>query len=195
MSVTSPTVTDSRVTAFFVPGEPQGKGRARSYVKRDRGGKAILNGRGRVTIGHVTPKKTRSYEEEIGWLATDARNHPASSAPIALVLEIRKSIPASWPKWKKALAATGLIRPTTKPDGDNVLKAVKDACNGVLWLDDCQVVDEHVRAYYVQERPGLIVQVSPLAAFPASLTSKPPEGLPSAKSSPLALHAPGPHFV
>lgn len=27
----------------------------------------------------------------------------------------------------------------TRPDADNVLKAIKDAMKGVLWLDDCQV--------------------------------------------------------
>lgn len=195
MTVTSPSVTDTRVTTFFVPGTPQGKGRARSYVKRDRAGKLALNERGRVAIGHVTPKKTRCYEEEIAWLAADARNHPPSTAPIGLVLDIRKAIPPSWPAWKKALAISGLIRPTTKPDSDNVLKAVKDGCNGVLWTDDCQVVEELVRAYYVQERPGLVVQVTPLAALPATISSKPSPGLLSALSSPLALHAQDQHYA
>lgn len=31
---------------------------------------------------------------------------------------------------------------TKKPDADNVLKAVKDAAKGVLWLDDSQVAQE-----------------------------------------------------
>lgn len=30
-------------------------------------------------------------------------------------------------------------------DGDNVLKAVQDALNGFLWVDDCQVTEATVR--------------------------------------------------
>ena len=34
----------------------------------------------------------------------------------------------------------GLLRPTTKPDIDNVIKAVLDGLNGVAYADDSQVV-------------------------------------------------------
>ena len=39
-------------------------------------------------------------------------------------------------------------RPTKKPDGDNIAKAVCDALNGVAYKDDSQVVDLTVRKYY-----------------------------------------------
>ena len=41
-----------------------------------------------------------------------------------------------------------LIVPTVKPDSDNVEKAVKDALNGVAWVDDCQVVTTFVTKEY-----------------------------------------------
>ncbi len=42
---------------------------------------------------------------------------------------------------KRAVAAErGEIRPTTKPDLDNYLKAIKDALKGICWRDDSQVV-------------------------------------------------------
>jgi Holliday junction resolvase RusA-like endonuclease len=34
----------------------------------------------------------------------------------------------------------GEVFPTKKPDMDNVVKAIFDACNGVVYLDDKQVV-------------------------------------------------------
>ena len=49
-------------------------------------------------------------------------------------------IPSSFSKKKKEQALDGEIRPTKKPDVDNVLKAVMDALNGVWYLDDKQVV-------------------------------------------------------
>jgi len=40
------------------------------------------------------------------------------------------------------------VLPTTKPDADNVVKAVFDGLNGVLWRDDVLVVDLRVRKRY-----------------------------------------------
>jgi Holliday junction resolvase RusA-like endonuclease len=31
--------------------------------------------------------------------------------------------------------------PTGRPDIDNTLKLLLDACNGIVWLDDAQVVE------------------------------------------------------
>ena len=42
----------------------------------------------------------------------------------------------------------GRLLPTSKPDTDNVLKAVLDGCNGVLWRDDVLVVDVRIRKRY-----------------------------------------------
>jgi len=38
-------------------------------------------------------------------------------------------------------------RHTTKPDADNVLKAVLDALNGLAWVDDAQVFSATVRKF------------------------------------------------
>lgn len=67
-------------------------------------------------------------------------------------------IPQSWSKRKKKEAIAGLIMPTTKPDGDNILKVVLDALNGLAYDDDRQVVKMCIiKAYGVN--PGLVVQV------------------------------------
>jgi Holliday junction resolvase RusA-like endonuclease len=46
------------------------------------------------------------------------------------------------------LARFGLVRPTHKPDANNLVKEFEDACNGLLWEDDSQVVEETVRKWY-----------------------------------------------
>lgn len=163
----------TRAITFFVPGEPQGKGRARAYVKKDKYRRPMRNRHGNIAIGHYTPDKTRSYEEEIAWRAVDARNEAPFTGPVRVTIDIRKGIPESWPKWKKEMAIAGEILPTTKPDTDNVEKAIKDALNGVLWLDDSQVVEDQKTARYTADRPGVQVVVEPLAAYGADITARP----------------------
>lgn len=49
-----------------------------------------------------------------------------------------------------------------KPDTDNLVKALKDAVKGILWIDDSQVVMVVARKLLAgQEEPGAIVQVTP----------------------------------
>lgn len=122
--------------AFTIPGQPQGKGRPRV-------GKAGQHAR------MFTPAKTVAYEGLIAHAAQQARGDaPLIEGAAAVELSLRCAVPASWSKRKQAQALLGEIRPTTKPDADNVLKAVLDGCNGVLWRDDVQVVDVLVRKHY-----------------------------------------------
>jgi Holliday junction resolvase RusA-like endonuclease len=70
-------------------------------------------------------------------------------------------IPASWSLKKQAQAEAGLILPTTKPDTDNVVKAIFDACNGVVWRDDVQAVDLSLRKRYSRS-PCVKVWIEPI---------------------------------
>lgn len=38
--------------------------------------------------------------------------------------------------------------PVTKPDATKLLRAVEDALTGIVWRDDAQVVEQHVRKHY-----------------------------------------------
>ena len=50
--------------------------------------------------------------------------------------------------------------PITRPDLDNLQKKLLDGFNGILWRDDSQVVESHVKKRYAdQDGPGLLVQV------------------------------------
>lgn len=122
--------------SFTIPGQPQGKGRPRV---------------GSVA-GHAsmfTPAKTVAYEGLIAHAAQQARRgRPMLDGPLVVNLVLRCQVPASWSQKKQRQALTGEIRPTTKPDVDNVLKAVLDGCNGVLWRDDVLVVTVSVTKLY-----------------------------------------------
>ena len=50
------------------------------------------------------------------------------------------------------------IRPTKKPDWDNVGKVICDSLNGIAYRDDAQVVDSMVRKFY-SEDPKVVVTI------------------------------------
>lgn len=73
-------------------------------------------------------------------------------------MELRMQIPASWSQKKRVAASEGKVRATKKPDLDNIAKGVLDACNGVLFFDDGQIVALTVRKLY-HAVPCVIVAV------------------------------------
>jgi Holliday junction resolvase RusA-like endonuclease len=92
-------------------GEPQGKGRARAFL---RGGH----------IGHYAPEKTRSYESMIRGAAMDALGKRlAFDRPVEFILRAIFPVPLSWSGKKRQQALLGTIKPGKKPDLDNIAKA------------------------------------------------------------------------
>ncbi|MCI8629215.1 MAG: RusA family crossover junction endodeoxyribonuclease, partial [Firmicutes bacterium] len=57
-------------------------------------------------------------------------------------------IPKSASKKKRIAMLCEEIRPTKKPDGDNILKAVADALNGVCYKDDKNIVKMSIEKFY-----------------------------------------------
>ena len=153
---------DMKTIEIIIPGEPIGKGRARSA--------RLPNGR----TTHYTPQKTRTWEGIARSFAIDAfgEDREPLDCPVALDILIVYSIAKSWPEWKRRAALIGEIEPTVKPDADNVEKAVKDALNGVVWRDDCQVVNTTKRTVYGPQ-PGVRVFVQPRETLPAQIKTRP----------------------
>jgi Holliday junction resolvase RusA-like endonuclease len=107
-----------------------------------------------------TPAKTVAYEGLVAHAAASAMaGHAPLSGPLVVEIEAVHPIPASWSKKRKDRAISGLLRPTTKPDWDNIGKAVSDGGNGVVWVDDRQIVDGRVIRRY-GETPGVWVMVA-----------------------------------
>lgn len=132
--------------AFTVPGVPQGKGRAKSSSRIGRDAKT---GAARVFTRHYTPEATVAYESLVKLAAARAMEGRAPyTGAIQMHLHIVKPIPQSWSGVRQRRAAAGLIVPTVKPDSDNVEKAVKDGCNGVVYRDDVQVVKDSKEKVY-----------------------------------------------
>jgi len=110
-----------------------------------------------------TPAKTVNYEGLVAFAAQQAmRGGALMEGPVDAKMRIDCQIPASWSVKKQAAAAAGTIRPTTKPDVDNIVKAIFDALNGVVWKDDVQVVALRVEKRYSMV-PGVVVRIEPLS--------------------------------
>lgn len=136
---------------FMVPGKPVGKGRPRA-ARRGKG----------ITL--YTPEKTATYESTIALFASQAMaGRPLILGPVSVLMKIDLAIPASWSGRKKDHALDGIVMPTTKPDMDNVVKAIFDAINGVVWGDDTQVVNLHVIKCYGSV-PGVQVMIHSVGA-------------------------------
>ena len=79
---------------------------------------------------------------------------------LRLTVDAFMPIPQSWSAKRQRMAIAGLIRPTTRPDFDNILKTL-DAFNQVVWTDDARVVEVQFAKHY-SERPRLVVTVEAL---------------------------------
>ena len=97
---------------------------------------------GRDQRAHVHPEKTASYESmgEAGRASRDEGRRP-DGVPGGAVADRAAPDPEELEQSRQDAALAGTERPTTKPDADNVAKAIADACNGVVWVDDAQVVE------------------------------------------------------
>lgn len=109
--------------------------------------------RPRVTShGTYTPKKTKDYEQRVrNEYGLQCRDKYFGGHPLTVYITAYYPIPKSASKSKREKMLKGLIRPTVKPDNDNVEKAVCDALNGIAWHDDAQIVDSHCRKWYGEE--------------------------------------------
>ena len=63
-------------------------------------------------------------------------------------LKIFMYIPKSTSQKKLTQMINREIRPTKKPDIDNIVKVVADALNGIAYADDKQIVSLVVEKYY-----------------------------------------------
>jgi Holliday junction resolvase RusA-like endonuclease len=134
------------ITMFTVYGEPVGKGRPR-FARR-----------GKFTSTY-TPLKTKTYEDEIRMMARAAMGSSEPlETPMTVAIYIRVGIPASYSKQKRKDALSGILKPTKKPDLDNVAKCFLDSMNEIVYLDDKQVINLHVTKVYA-ETPAVEVMV------------------------------------
>lgn len=131
--------------SFTILGEPKGKGRPRFNTR----------------TGHaITPKDTVNYETlvHMEYLSQCKGEKFRDDAMLDMRIKAYYSIPKSASKKKHAAMVAGIIRPTKKPDMDNVVKIIADSLNKVAYRDDTQIVDCQCRKFY-SENPRVEVRI------------------------------------
>ena len=125
---------ERRKIAFTVAGEPKGKERPRFCHN------------GQI----YTPKQTTTYEQQIifDYYKQCGNVKFDENSQLELFVKAYYKIPKSASKKKRMAMLSEEIRPTKKPDGDNILKAVADALNGVCYKDDKSIVKMSIEKFY-----------------------------------------------
>lgn len=83
--------------------------------------------------GRYLPSRCQKYLEELRLMVSSVYKGKVKEKPLVVTLHFYKK-----------------IKPTAKKYGDidNLAKAVLDACNGVLWIDDSQITELHAYKHY-----------------------------------------------
>jgi len=137
---------------FTIPGEPTGKARARV-----------------TKYGTYTPEKTVNYETLVKEMfAITYPNHKPFEGMVKMDIQAYFSIPKSYTKGKKLAAKHNIIRPTKKPDADNILKIIADSLNKVAYKDDSQIVGVNLFKKFTDGKPFTEVKIMDVSAKEAA---------------------------
>lgn len=131
---------------FTIDGEPVGKERPRMNT---------------ITKRTYTPNKTKNYEELIRWLYKSKVKYHFTGY-IKMTLRCYYSIAKSNSKKIKEQKRNNVLRPSKKPDIDNVVKIIADSLNEIAYKDDTQIV-EVVASKYYSDRPRIEVELEDIS--------------------------------
>ena len=130
-------------------------------------GEPVPQGRPRFTkTGHTyDPQRSRNYKQLVRFWVTQHLKKIDGFKPyenaLCVDLTFYLGIPTSWSKQKRIQAAQGVIRPIVRNgDIDNMVKAILDANNGLLWVDDCIITDLSARKRYTGELARVVIKIT-----------------------------------
>ncbi len=133
---------DPRPIEFVVATDPVPKGRARTHLPKSQILKCFVQSRGNLQaftalLGKLrhqtfTPDRTEAFEREVAMVAQRAMSR-AGRVPLAVPVSMTVTF---------VLRGDSAQWPTDQSDGDldNLEKAIKDALNGIAYVDDRLVV-------------------------------------------------------
>ena len=139
-----------RTISFVVPGIPVAQPRQRMTVKRIGGRPMAMN---------YTPADSpvNGFKATARMAARMAHSGP----PLLKAVEVQVVFVFARPKGVPKRDGIARLRHVSKPDLDNVLKALLDALNGVLFMDDSQVQVARMEKWKAAlgEQPHTLVRV------------------------------------
>ena len=101
-----------------------------------------------------TPKEMTDYAN---WVRHSFYKEYPNHLPSELIdcylniaIDVYFAVPKSYSDKKRRHALAGLIKPTVKPDWDNISKNICDALNGIAYPDDKAIVSGRVNKHYAE---------------------------------------------
>lgn len=131
---------------FEIPGKPQGKARPRIVRNRYTG-----------EVHGITPEKTQAYEDLVRWSWKAAGGKFLGDRLLEVHITAEFAIPKSYSKKRVREIEENGLRPTCKPDLDNIQKVILDALNRAAYKDDAQVVKVSCEKKYAQNGAERVV--------------------------------------
>lgn len=172
----------SKRVTLIIPGEPIGWGRPTPVAR--------LNAAGEPFVMMVTQEQTRVAKAAVR--AAFKRKYPGHRAwtgPVLLRFTAVFETPRSFNKALREAAARGVLYATKKPDKDNIEKLIKDALNGLVYVDDQQVMGGGLKRYGSPARVEISLESLESPDVPATPGQKRAE---RAQHPTLPLKAPRP---
>lgn len=133
---------------IIIPGIPQAKmrhrlsnrgGFARMYDPQEKEKRKLKS-----ELAAALLKIKLDKNQEIAMEASNLTNSEFFFLDVCFYVPYPKSVA----KGKRNAMLWGLIRPNLKPDLDNLLKFLCDAANGILFADDCKIVESSQKEYF-----------------------------------------------
>lgn len=118
--------------SLIIPGEPVAKGRPRMT-------------RAGITY---TPEKTKGYENLVKMCYMEQGNKEKLEGELQVKIVACFKIPKSASKKNQTMMQLTEIRPTKKPDADNIMKIILDSLNKLAYDDDSQIVSASIDKIY-----------------------------------------------
>lgn len=126
-------------------------------------GEPVAASRPRVTRKGwaYTPAKYEAYKQRIKFDIQSQYHGELLTKAVAVKVIFYRSVQKSVSKIERKRRLSNEHPPVVKPDIDNLFKAVTDACTGVIWHDDNQIVKVKMEKRYA-EKPRVEMEISEL---------------------------------
>lgn len=110
----------------------------------------VAKERARVTKYHAyTPARTKEFQNQVILFLIRNFHNLTLDVPIKITVEFHLAKPLK-SKFKV---------PAVRPDLDNYLKAIMDACNGRVWTDDALICHVDCKKVYAEDKPLIKMKV------------------------------------
>lgn len=141
--------------SFFVTGTPRPAGSKRGFRHPHSD---------RILIVDASGSAGKVWRRQI---QVEAKRVMQTAPPLPYPVKLRCTFMFKRPQShynKSGLKPAAKLHHTQKPDATKLLRALEDALTGIVWLDDAQVVEQHVTKHWSDTTSGVHVTVTAVAS-------------------------------